>query len=291
MAVLKANMIIVAQGNGKKVYLYQTNDTHANLITDGYFDALYPYINLEVGDLIIALVDMDGTPYIYEYGVSVGGADVTVFTCPSSVTAAANISIADAGSFTAQTTVEAALQEIYQHIETATGIINIPTPYFSAVGVALAAFADGASDVPGFCVTPEGMGVRWNNHAAPLAVASKVLIPPDMDITADATLHIIAAKIGATVGDATKFTCGLFNNVVDAAYDADSDFGGDTDAMVGDDTTKHVQHVTLTLALANLAAYPCMTEVTIKPKAGTLGTDDVIMLGAFITYKRKLLTS
>ena len=74
-------------------------------------------------------------------------------------------------------------------------------------------------------------------------------------------------------------------------YDADADFGGDTDAMVGDDTTKHVQHVTLTLALANLAAYPNLMEITIKPKAGTLGTDDVIMLGVFIAYKKKLLTS
>jgi len=104
------------------------------------------------------------------------------------------------------------------------------------------------------------------------------------------TLHILAAKTGATVGDATKFTVAAYNNVVDAAYDADADFGGDTGAMVGDDTAKHVQHVTLTLALANLAAYPAAMELTIKPKDGTLGTDDVILLAAWIEYKKKLLT-
>ncbi len=206
-------------------------------------------------------------------------------------TTAATVSLLDSGGFTAAATVEAALAEIYQHIKTAKGIINIPTPAFSAAGVAIAAFSDGASDVPGYCVTAKGMGIRWNNHAAPLAVAGKVIVPPDMDITADAVLHILAAKVGATVGDATKFTVGAYNNEVDAAFDADSNFGGDTSAMVGDDTTKHVQHVTLTLALADLAAYPAAMELTIKPKDGTLGTDDVIMLAAWIEYKRKTLTA
>jgi hypothetical protein len=209
---------------------------------------------------------------------------------PTAAHAASAISIADAGNFTATAQVEAALQEIYQSLLSAQGIINIPVPYFSAAGVALAAFADGASDVPGFCVTAKGMGVRWNNHAAPLPVASKVLVPPDADITADMTLHVIAAKIGATAGDLPKITVEAFNNVVGALYDADSDFGGDTDAMINA-STKTIQHVTRTLALANLAAYPNLMELTLKPKAGTLGTDDLIMFGAFIAYKKKLLTS
>jgi len=205
--------------------------------------------------------------------------------------AASAIDITDTGNFTAQTETNAALQELYQDTLSAQGIINIPTPAFSAAGVALAAFADGASDVPGYCVTAKGLGVRWNNHAAPLPVGMKVLIPPDANVAVNMTLHILAAKVGATVGDATKFTVAAYNNVVDAAYDADADFGGDTDAMVGDDTTKHVQHKTLTLALADLAAYPAALELTIKPKATTLGTDDVIMLAQWITYKKKLLTS
>jgi hypothetical protein len=204
---------------------------------------------------------------------------------------ASAISIADAGNFTAQTETEAALQEVYQDLLTAKGIINIPTPAFSAAGVALAAFADGASDVPGYCVTAKGLGVRWNNHAAPLAVGAKVMVPPDADITANMTLHVLAAKVGATLGDAVKFTVAAYNNVVDAAFDVDASFGGDSSAMTGDDTTKHVQHVTLALALADLAAYPAAMELTIKPKDGTLGTDDVIMLAAWIEYQKKLLTA
>ncbi|MHB8772967.1 MAG: hypothetical protein ACYC7J_18385 [Syntrophales bacterium] len=236
-----------------------------------YIDTTHAYIDIE--------------PAIRQADVATHIAD------GSGAHAASAIDIIDAGGFTDQTEVEAALQEIYQSLLSAKGVIQIPTPAFSAAGVALAAFSDGASDVPGYCVTAKGLGVRWNNHAAPLAVGAKVMVPPDMDVTANAVLHILAAKTGATVGDATKFTVGAFNNVVDAAYDADSTFGGDTGAMTGDATAKNVQHVTLILALANLAAYPAAIELTIKPKDGTLGTDDVIMLAAWIEYQKKLLAA
>lgn len=201
------------------------------------------------------------------------------------------ISIADDGEFTVQTDAEGALQEIYQHLKSAKGIIPVPMPNISSAGVALAAFSDGASATPGFCVTAKGLGIRWNNHATPGAVGAKVIVPPDADVTANMVLHILAAKTGATVGDATKFTVAAFNNDVGAAYDADDDFGGDTSAMTGDATAKTVQEVTLALALANLTAYPAAIELTIKPKDGTLGADDVIMLAAWIEYKKKLLAA
>jgi len=204
---------------------------------------------------------------------------------------ASAISVLDSGEFTAETEVESALAEIYQSLLTAKGIINIPMPVITNAGVDLAAFSNAADPLPGFCVTAEGLGIRWNNHGTPTPVGTKVMVPPDADITANMTLHILAAKVGATVGDATKFTIEAFNNVVAALYDADADFGGDTDAMTGDATSKTVQHVTLTLALANLAAYPAAMELTIQPKDGTLDTDDVIMLSAWIEYQKKLLTA
>ena len=206
-------------------------------------------------------------------------------------TTAGTVSHTDDGNFTTAGTVEAALQEIYQHIITTKGIINIPMPTITDAGVALAAFADASNPLPGFCVTAEGLGIRWNNDANPTAVGVKVMVPPDMDVTANAVLHILAAKVGATIGDATKFTVVAYNNVVAALFDADGNFGGDTDAMVGDAATKTVAHLTLTLALANLAAYPAAIELTLQPKDGTLGTDDVIMLAQWIEYKRKALTS
>ena len=50
------------------------------------------------------------------------------------------------------------------------------------------------------CVTAKGLGIRWNNHGTPTAVGTKVMIPPDMDITADAVLEgqvqrVVAAPI------------------------------------------------------------------------------------------------
>lgn len=265
---------------GDSVYLVddQTVDVVGNTTHDifcgiiaGYIDTTHAWIDIEP-----AVRQSDAAAHI---------ADGTA------AHAASAISIADAGLFTTAAEVEAALQEIYQHIITTKGIIPIPMPTITDAGVALAAFANADDPLPGFCVTAEGLGIRWNNHGTPTPVGTKVMIPPDMDVTANAVVHILAAKTGATVGDATKFTIQAFNNVVAALYDADLDFGGDTDAMVGDATAKTVQHVTLTLALANLAAYPAALELTFQPKDGTLGTDDVIMLAQWIEYTRKALTS
>lgn len=265
---------------GDNVFLVddQLIDLTANVTHNIFCGIIAEYI-----DTTHAWIDIE--PAIRQADVATHIADA------SGAHAASAISIADEGTFTAKTEVESALQEIYQHLKSAKGIIQIPMPVITDAGVALAAFSNGDSDTPGFCVTAEGLGIRWNNHAAPGAVASKVIVPPDMDVTANAVLHILAAKTGATADDATAFTIGAFNNDVGALYDADDDFGGDTSAMTGDATAKTVQEVTRTLALANLTAYPAAIELTIKPKAGTLDADDVIMLAAWIEYKKKLLTA
>ncbi len=271
----------ISQANvGDNVFLVddETVDLAANTTHDifcgiiaGYIDSTHAWIDIE--------------PAIRQADVATHIQDATA------AHAASAISVADAGLFTAATDAEAALAEIYQHLKSAKGIINIPMPVITDAGVALAAFVSADEATMGYCVTAKGLGIRWNNHATPGAVGAKVIVPPDADVTANMVLHILAAKTGATVGDATKFTVAAYNNVVDAAYDADATFGGDTSAMVGDATAKDVQEVTLALALANLAAYPAAIELTIKPKDGTLGTDDVIMLAAWIEYKKKLLTA
>jgi hypothetical protein len=271
----------ITQANvGDNVFLVddESVDLAANTDNDIFCGIIAQYL-----DATHAMIDIE--PAIRQADVATHIQDATA------AHAASAISVADAGLFTAATDAEAALAEIYQHLKSAKGIIDVPMPVITDAGAALAAFADGDSAVPGYCVTAKGLGIRWNNHATPGAVGAKVIVPPDADVTANMVLHILAAKTGATVGDATKFTVAAYNNVKDAAYDADATFGGDTTAMVGDDTAKHVQEVTLVLALANLAAYPAAVELTIKPKDGTLGTDDVIMLAAWIEYKKKLLTA
>lgn len=203
---------------------------------------------------------------------------------------AAGVTIADAGSYTAQTTTEGAIQEIYASLKATDGIIELhPLSFYLATGAPLAIFANGASAVPGSTLTDSKVaGVRWNNNATLNGITRSFLVPPDADMTANMTLHVRASKTGATVGDAVTFDVALFNQVVGALHDADSDFGGTTSAMTGDATAKTVQNVTLTVALANLAAYPATTTITLKPTDGTLGTDDLVVEGAFLVYKKKL---
>lgn len=206
--------------------------------------------------------------------------------------AASAISIADAGSFTSQTEVEAALQEIYQHIISAQATLNLPIGAWTEQdGTALADFSGGVSTTPGWNAGDESFGIRWNNHANPDPISSSVPIPADLDDSKDVIVHVAAAKVGATVEDATKFTIEAFFNKVGAAYDADADAGGDSGAMTGDATTKTVQEVTLTIAAADVQAHPGVLTLTLQPKDGTLGTDDVIVLGVWLEYTRKLLTS
>lgn len=271
----------ITQANvGDNVFLVddESVDIAANTTNDIFCGIIAQYI-----DSTHAMIDIE--PAIRQADVAAHIQDA------SAAHAASAISLSDAGEFTDADDVEEALAEIYQHEKSAKGIIIIPTPMMTSAGVALAAFADAEEATMGYCVTAKGLGIRWNNHATPGAVGSKVIVPPDADITANMVLHILAAKTGATIGDATKFTVGAFNNDVGAAYDADDNFGGDTGAMTGNATAKTVQEVTLALALANLTAYPAAIELTIKPKDGTLGTDDVIMLAAWIEYKKKLLTA
>lgn len=167
-----------------------------------------------------------------------------------------------------------------------TGRIDIPLFGTQlATGVALAVFADGASTTPGYAVVDsEALGIRWNDHANPDPIGFQFSMPPDVDTTANMTLNVIASKTGATVGDAVTWLVTAFNHPDGALHDADADFGGTSSAMTGDATAKTVQHETLTLGLADLAAAPNAVSMTIQPTDGTLGTDDVVIEAIYITY-------
>lgn len=208
-------------------------------------------------------------------------------------TTAAGTTIADAGTFTATATVEAALQEIYQHIITAQALAAVNLLGATEIdGTILAAFADGASTTPGIdAQASEAIGIRWNNHANPDPIITSVVIPPDLDASADVVVHVLAAKTGATAGDATTFDVGAFFLTDAALYDADADAGGTTGAMTGDAAAKTLQEVTVTIGAADVAGAPGVLSLTLQPTDGTLGTDDVIVVGLWLEYTRQALTS
>lgn len=224
------------------------------------------------------------------------GADAAILSTLTATTngnGASLVAVEDAGAFTSAANVEAALAEIYQHLKSVQGLITImPADFVLLTGAPLAVFSNGASAVPGLAIVDsKALGIRWNNNATNDGILASFVVPPDMDITANATLTIRASKVGATLADAVTFAVGAFNQVVGALHDADGDFGGTTSAMTGDATSKTIQAVTRTLALANLAAYPASVTLTIKPTDTTLGTDDLVIHSVSIAYKTKLRTS
>jgi len=167
----------------------------------------------------------------------------------------------------------------------------VPLGSWRAAGVALSAFADGASDVPGFAVdNSEAIGIRWNNHAAPLPVFTGVSVPKDRQPNTDMKLRFLAHKSGATVGDAVTFTVAAFFQVDGALHDADATAGGASTAMVGDATAKMSQECTRTLAAADIPnateATPACLTMSYKPTDGTLGTDDVTVVSIELEYTR-----
>lgn len=272
----------ISQANvGDNVFLVddQTVDVVGNVTHNIFCGIIAKYI-----DSTHAWIDIE--PAIRQADVATHLADA------SAAHAGSAISVADAGGLITATEVEAALQEAFQHIQSAQAFLNLPLGAWTEQdGTALADFGDGASPTPGWSAGDEGFGIRWNNHANPDPISTSIPIPPDLDASADVIVHVLAAKVGATIGDAVIWVIEAFNNVDAALYDADADFGGESSAMTGDAATKTCQEETLTLAAADVAGSPCVLALTLQPKDGTLGTDDVIVLGAWLEYTRKVLTS
>ena len=76
MALDKTKMSAVAYGGGQTLYLYQTNDTAAQVAGANYFNDMAD--QLRVGDIILVAGDQDGSPVINVFAVS--GNDGTTVT-------------------------------------------------------------------------------------------------------------------------------------------------------------------------------------------------------------------
>jgi hypothetical protein len=177
---------------------------------------------------------------------------------------------------------------------TAQACINIPlSGAILAAGTPMAAWADNAgASAPGITlVNSEAYGLRWNNQGTQTAVWFGVVMPQDLDSSANVILHALGSKIGATVGDATTLTVTAFFQTVAALHDADADLGGVSSALVGDATSKTVAELTLTLATANVPASPSVLSLSVKPTAAVLGTDDFVLHGLWLEYTRLVLSA
>lgn len=185
-----------------------------------------------------------------------------------------------------------ALEELYQNAQSTQRFEALPLGAFrEADGTALADFAGGDSTTPGWANESEVGGIRWNNHANPDPISASFPYPPDLDASADVTVHLLAAKVGATLADAVTWTVQFFENLDGALYDADADAGGASSAMTGDATSKTVQEETLTIAAADVNGAPGAFTISIQPTDGTLDTDDVILIAVWLEYTGQVLQS
>ena len=200
-------------------------------------------------------------------------------------TAAGVVALADAGSFTAQTSTEGAIAELYQHLFSEVGgCVPINMHSFREV--------DGSGDVGAIAAnggilasdtTPimradaaESVEISWaTGNVDP--IATSFMLPPDFDGTADAVLDLIVSS-GTT--DAATI-------VVETGWD-----GG---ALVSDSTsdtaTKSATAHTLAVTIAAADIPDTASRVTIALTPPTHATNAIQLHGARLKYKRKLLTA
>lgn len=171
------------------------------------------------------------------------------------------------------------------------GVIDLPLMSFlNAAGTeaALVIFADAEASAVGFTDANEGMGLRWNDHGTPDPIKTTFMKPQDLDSTKDIVLHILAIRSTTDATDLTTFTVTAFDSVVGAALDADADFGVTSTAMIDDVL---MQELTSTLLAANISASNGAITLSIQPTDGLLDDVDVTVLGVWIEYTKKGLTS
>ena len=181
--------------------------------------------------------------------------------------------------------------EVYRGEQGAIGTIQLPLAGQEADGTALADFSNGDTEIPGLgaVLAEEHAGIRWNNKTIFNPVALSFVWPQDMDTLVNATFKCAVAKTGATGGDAMSMTVTVWNQPAAALFDADTGYGGATDAVTPADTATTVTYLSKTLALADLpTTLPGSASIHIQPTDGTLGTDDGYLLAAWIEYSRKM---
>lgn len=194
-------------------------------------------------------------------------------------TTAATVSIADAGTFTAETDVEGATQEIYQHIVSAQKVIPLPlTTFMEGDGTNTVAYM-GPATTPVLDMlngdTDSALSLTWaasNNDP----VIVQAIIPPDFDVASDLVLHMRGKSGGAT--DTPVFALDTYFNEGDTKVE-------DSSAAL---TASYAEFIA-TIAAADIPAGA--QTVTIEMTVGAHTTDTAIITAAWIEYTGTVLAS
>ena len=197
-------------------------------------------------------------------------------------TTAGTVSIADSGNFTAQVTVEAALQEIYQDLLTIQATIPVPLAAITredgtaltkqattVTGFAQLGNAETVIDIPIDCTVGEALGFS-------------VPAPQDLDDAKDITVHVLVGK--AANLDVLTLDAEVYPSAAGDVGNADIQ---DTAAQT---ITEAVSELVFTCGADGVLASPGTLSVVLT-LGGTNDGDAVYIYGAWIEYARKVLTS
>jgi hypothetical protein len=197
-------------------------------------------------------------------------------------TTAGTVSIADAGTFTAAATVEAALQEIYQNLLTIQG--SVPVPLAAITREDGTALTTQATTVAGFSqIANKELVINIPvNCTAGEALAFSVPLPLDCDITKDISINVLIGKDANL--DALTLDCEVFP--VGAGDVANADIQ-DTAAQA---IVAAVTELAFVCGADGLLPNPSAITAVLT-LGGTNDGDAVYIYGAYVKYAKKILTS
>jgi len=202
------------------------------------------------------------------------------------VVPATSSSLADAGSLITATTIEAALQEAFQHIQSAQSFIPIPLHAVREttnldVGNIVANGGILASDTTPIleainAATDGCQRILWANTNND-QITFQTPLPPDLNVGADVVVHFRIASGGTT--DAVGFTLASYFNEADTAV---------ADTSGTNQTTTYAE-VVATIAAADVPTGAQTLTIGLTPVAHT--TDTLACTAIWIEYTRTTLTS
>ncbi len=203
--------------------------------------------------------------------------------------AASSVGISDAGNFTAQTDTEAALQEIYQHLKSIQAFIPIPLTSFRELAAGVFINAAGNGGILAIDTTPiltmiadgDAMRLAWAAGNAD-QIAAQVLLPPDIDLTANLVAHFLCSKDGNT-----NNAC----HIDGEAYFGESDVDCFPSAAAGALLVQAKGEYTATILAADLPANQTNFNMTLVVMPEAHANDIVYLHGVWLEYKRKILTT
>lgn len=220
-----------------------------------------------------------GTAYFKALEAATAGGDIVeVILHPGVSTTAGTVSIADAGTYTTTTTVEAALQEVYAHLLNAQNFIGVPlTTLLEGNGTNVVGTLDEAT-TPKLDMangdTDSGLVLTWAaSNSDP--VLFQVPLPPDLNVAADLVVHLRAKSGGAT--DTPVIASDAYFNEGDTKVE-------DVSAALGATYAEK----TITIAAADIPAGAQTLTVELTPGAHT--TDTVVLSALWIEYTKTLLS-